>query len=47
MLAYTLARLYWRFARRRVFVVIVVRRRDPLRPWRAVVNSLEERIEQL
>lgn len=45
MLRYTLRRLFARFARRRVFVVIVVARRaDPLAPWRAVVTKEIERL---
>ena len=46
MLAYALARLRWRFARPRVFAVVVVRR-DPLRAWRGVVEGLEQEIRTL
>ena len=46
-LAYTLARLWLALARRRVFLVIVVRRADPLRPWRGVVEGLEQEIRTL
>ena len=43
LVAYTLTRLRWRFARPRVFAVIVVRAADPLLPWRrAGIEQLTE-----
>lgn len=43
LVAYALARLAWRFARPRVYVVIVVRAADPLLPWRrAGIEQLTE-----
>lgn len=47
MLAYALARLRWRFARPRVYAVIVVRAADPLLPWRRAGGELQERIDAL